>query len=473
MKITYLFGCPPVPRRPDGASESAGADSWVRGEAPKKKTTCRLAEADRLAAPGVRRDFGRAALMALAVAATLLGCGSSSTETASGSDGGADAKAAPEAGSDAGASGPFATSALTASTWSWIPVDGAICRDGSATGIGVNLGSATDKLMIYLEGGGACFNSTTCPMNPTTFGKSDFTTQFVGATAPHANTGIFNRGYAQNPVKDWTFIYVPYCTGDVHAGNRTDATVSGVPGTQQFVGYVNVEKDLKRIVPSFPGLTKVLLTGVSAGGFGAAADYVQVAKAFDPVPVYNLDDSGPPMPDPYLAKCLQAEQVMLWGLDKTILADCGADCPDPSNYPLDYARHVGKTYPNVPFGLIESTGDMVITEFFGFAANNCTSFSPLSAQTFTAGLTAVQMGLADLPNFGSFIFNGTQHTSLGGDATFQNGVTNAVDTLTATADGGSAPDGGPAAGAADGGATITLPAWVTQLVAGTTSNVGP
>jgi hypothetical protein len=413
-----------------------------------------------------------------AAGVALLGCGSSSGETAAGMDAGSDAKAVPEAGADAGSSGPFVTSTLTPNTWSWIPVDGAICRDGSPTGIGVNVGAATDKLMIYLEGGGACFNSTTCSMNPTTFGKSDFTTQFVGQAAPHASTGIFNRGYAQNPVKDWSFIYVPYCTGDVHAGNRTDSTVTGVTGAQQFVGYVNVGKDLQRIVPSFPGLSKVLLTGVSAGGFGAAANYVQVAKAFGSVPVYELDDSGPPMPDPYLPKCLQTLQVGLWGLDKTILNDCGTDCPDPSNYPLDFARHVGKAYPNVPFGLIESTADMVITEFFGFGADDCTSFSPVTGQTFTAGLTAVQAGLADLPNFGSFIFTGTQHTSLGADATFQNGVTGAVDTLLAgdagtAADGGAADSGAADGGAADGGATITLPAWVTQLVGGTTSNVGP
>ena len=311
-------------------------------------------------------------------------------------------------------------------------------------------------------------------MNPATFGKSDFTTQFVGAAATHASSGIFNRGYAGNPVKDWTFVYVPYCTGDVHAGNRTDATVTGVTGKQQFVGYVNLGKDLKRIVPSFTGLSKVLLTGVSAGGFGAAANYVQVAKAFGPVPVYDLDDSGPPMPDPYLAKCLQTEQVMLWGLDKTVLADCGTDCPDPSNYPLDYARHVGKTYPNVPFGLIESTGDMVDHGVLRLRREQLHVVRPAIGADVHRGPRRGPGGLADLPNFGSFIFNSTQHTSLGADATFQNGVTSAVDTLTASAtDGGAAADGAPAASTTDGGATITLPAWVTQLVAGTTSNVGP
>jgi hypothetical protein len=369
--------------------------------------------------------------------------------------------------------GPFEASKLTPATWTWVPVDGAICRDGSATGFGVSVGTETDKLMIYLEGGGACFNALTCGMNPTTYGKSNFTKDFVGAGAAHASTGIFNRGFAQNPVKDWTFIYVPYCTGDVHAGNQTDQTVTGVSGKQQFVGYVNIGKDLARIVPSFPGLTKVLLTGVSAGGFGAASNYVQVAKAFGSVPVYEIDDSGPPMPDPYNPKCLLTSQVNLWGFDKTLLKDCGADCSDLGTFPLDFAKHVGKAYPNVPLGLIESTDDGVITSFFGFGANNCTAAlpSPPSAATFTAGLAAVQTALQGYPNFGSFIFgepgaaNATQHTSLGQDSTFQNEDTSAVDTLLSAADGGTS--------AADGGARIKLVDWVTQLVGGKTSNVGP
>jgi Pectinacetylesterase len=437
----------------------------------------------------------------------LVGCGSSGTETPAGNDAGpasADSGSAPpvarEAGAgDAGGSGPFAASTLTPGTWTWVPVDGAICRDGSPTGFGVSVGTATDKLMIYLEGGGACFNALTCGMNPAKYGVSNFTTDFVGASAAHASTGIFNRGFAANPVKDWTFIYVPYCTGDVHAGNHPDQTVTGVTGKQQFVGYVNVGKDLQRIVPSFPGLTQVLLTGISAGGFGAASDYVQVARAFGSVPVYEIDDSGPPMPDPYNAKCLLTEQVNLWGFDQTILKDCGSDCSDLGTFPIDFAKHVGKTYPNVPFGLIESTDDGVITQFFGFAANNCTATvpTPVPAATFTAGLVTVQSDLQAYPNFGSFIFgepgaaNSTQHTSLGGDSTFQTEDTSATDTLLTAADGGAsaeagagdggasaeagAGDGGASAeaGAGDGGARIKLVDWITQLIGGKTSNVGP
>jgi len=421
--------------------------------------------------------------LSLATGCALYGCGSSGTTTGGGADGGADAIAdasgdatgdahakTPEAGSDGGGTGPIDTTALTPNTWTWIPVAGAICRDGSPTGMGINLGTATDKLMIYLEGGGACFNALTCDMNLATFGETAFNAEFVGASASHNNVGILSRSDAANAVKDWNFVYVPYCTGDVHAGDFPDQTVPGVTGKQQFVGYENVGLDLARIVPSFPGLTKVLLTGVSAGGFGAAANYAQVATAFGSVPVYDLDDSGPPMPDPYNASCLQSLQSNLWGFDKTLLTQCGSACPDPTNYPLALTKYALQKYPNVPFGLIESTDDGTISEFFGFGADNCSGFTQLTAQTFTAGIETVESALAPYPNFGAFIFTGTQHTSLGATATYDNGVTNAVDTLLSS-DAGPPPDAG--AGDAAGPSTIKLTDWVAQLVAGTTRNVGP
>ena len=266
--------------------------------------------------------------------------------------------------------------------------------------------------------------------------------------------GVFNRTDTANPMADWNFVYVPFCTGDVHAGNKLNATVSGVTAKQQFVGYVNMTRYLARIVPTFPGLSKVLLTGVSAGGFGAAANYPQTARAFGSVPVYDLDDSGPPMSDPYAASCLQKAWADTWGFDKTVLADCGSDCPDPTNYTIDATIHTAKMYPNIPFGLVEDTDDMVITLFYGFGAQQLRKRAAiptaLTGAMFTAGLLDSRMKLAAYPNIGGFIFQGTDHTTLGG-ASF--------DTRTA--------------GSGDA-ATVKLTDWVATLVnSGTVTNVGP
>lgn len=52
--------------------------------------------------------------------------------------------------------------------WTWVGFPDSFCRDGSTAGIAVSLESASNKVMIYIEGGGACFDSITCLANPPT-----------------------------------------------------------------------------------------------------------------------------------------------------------------------------------------------------------------------------------------------------------------------------------------------------------------
>jgi hypothetical protein len=144
-------------------------------------------------------------------------------------------------------------------------------------------------------------------------------------------------------------------------------------------------------------------------------------------------------------------EVNSWGLDKTVLAECGADCPDPSNFGTAATIHTLKTYPNIPFGFVDSATDSTISLFFGFGGNNCTAgVAPLAPATYTMGLLDTRMKLAAYSNFGGFIFPGSVHTSIGGAT---------LDTV--------------AGNTADGG-TILLSDWITTLInKGTVSNVGP
>jgi hypothetical protein len=377
--------------------------------------------------------------------ALLVACG----QTAGGTDGGSDAQTQDggqlDAGADVQLSAPI--TGLTPGSWTWVDFPEAQCRDGTPTGIGVSpSASNSTNLMIFLEGGGACFNSSTCATNPSHFDSARFTSQFVPV---ESKAGIFSRTDTQNSVADWNMVYVPYCTGDVHAGNAPNATVSGVPGTQQFVGYTNVGLYLQRLVPTFTGLTRILLAGQSAGGFGAALEYVQVARAFGSVPVDLLDDAGPLMANPYLAGCLEQQIITLWGLTTGFIQkDCGSDCNDPNNDLSLYWQHLPKTYPSSRFGFIDSTGDTVISGFFGFGANNCTSFAALSPAQYEAGLLDMRSKVASDPNAGLFIYDASDHTTL----------VSAYTTRTAPG--------------SDGG-TVRFEDWVTSLVSGTVTNVGP
>jgi Pectinacetylesterase len=338
---------------------------------------------------------------------------------------------------------------LTPQAWTWVPFPQSLCRDGSSTGIGINTYPGATKLVLFLEGGGACFNSLTCSENPSSFNGTDFAGWFASASdggAPEPGHGILDRDPA-NPVQDWNYVYVPYCTGDIHAGSNPAGTVPGVDGGQAFMGYVNMDLYLQRLVPTFSSATQILLTGVSGGGFGAAANYLHVQRKFGSIPVSLIDDSGPFMENPYLATCLQDETRTLWGLNATVGADCAGSCNDPATLFLDFIKKAVGQNPTVPFGLMDSTDDEVITAFFGFGENDCqTTFAIESEATFTAGLDDIRTNLASDSNFGSFIFPGTDHTSL-----------EEAQYYTRTA--------------GDGGTPLTT--WVGALVGGSTSNVGP
>lgn len=313
--------------------------------------------------------------------------------------------------------------AAPANTWTWVDVPQAKCRDGSATGFGVRINPNSTKLFIYLEGGGACFNGISCTANPGSYAAANFNNWKGGG----GTAGVFDTANAQNPIAGWNAVYIPYCTGDAHTGNATGVDVPGgfSPKNQSFVGYANVGYDLQRIIPTFPNMTEVLLTGVSAGGFGAAYNYDRVARDFCPTPVVLIDDSGPTMSDTYMTPCLQTRWRTLWGLANTLPADC-PQCTGPNGGGLvNYVSYLAAKYPTGRLSLISSMQDGTITQFFGFGLNNCAQidgFAPaMSGAMYTMGLNELRNMYANQsPPWGSYFINGTQHTWIGANNTFYN-----------------------------------------------------
>jgi hypothetical protein len=313
--------------------------------------------------------------------------------------------------------------------WQYYAIDGAMCRDGSPAGIYVHYGTAS-KLFIYLEGGGACSSPTFCSHNPAAVsqafsGGAQTQGQTIGDSlgsvtggayqAPYVPTpasgltpayspGIFDFTNTANPVKDWSGVYVPYCTGDVHFGTADGVTIptDGVlPAltNQHFVGYLNMQKFIGHIVPTFPGLTQVLLTGASAGGFGAGLNFGMVQDSFGTVPVTVIDDSGPPFMTSDLPACIQKQWRDLWGFDAALPSDC-AECTNPDGSGLtDIVKYWHHKYPKAKVGLVSVVQDEVMRLFFGSALNNCQSNNATYIDTVDlGGYTGAQytMGLNDL-----------------------------------------------------------------------------
>jgi hypothetical protein len=324
--------------------------------------------------------------------------------------------------------------------WTWVPIEGTRCMNDTETGIGVNLSATSPNVVIFLEGGGACFNAFTCftVAHQGGYGPSDF----ASTVRSYGGDGIFDRTDTSNPVRDWNFVFVPYCSGDVFAG----LTETGASGRVQ-VGYHNMGLVLARLVPTFMDADKVLLTGSSAGGFGAAWNFDRTQQRFGDTEVILLDDSGPPMADEWMKPCLQQRWRDSWNLDATMPADCtacrGADGGGISNFSV----YLAEKYPTRRFGLISSTQDEIIRTFFGIGeTETCNDPARMRANVFTAGLLDLRDRLlAPHTNFRGFLIPGTQHVWLG-------------DPLSDTTAGG-----------------VTLAAWMTALIEGTPefTNVGP
>lgn len=262
--------------------------------------------------------------------------------------------------------------------WTYIEVPGTRCMNGSPAGFGVSHNPDSSNVMIYLEGGGACF-SDAC----------DFTAFAIPFLPP--SDGIFNRNNDTNPVNDWTMIYVPYCTGDIHAGDAEQMLGGQL---RQFRGYSNITTYLEQWVPSFPA-ERVLLTGISAGGFGAGLNAIQVADAYgDQVELTVIDDSGPPLSNDVIPPCLQTLFRETWNLDGTVLANC--DTCDPNDFAAGLIDHVLTNYPDVRFGVFSNTSDAIISTYMGAGwgngqYDNCEGAPfPVPALTYAEDLLAIR-----------------------------------------------------------------------------------
>ncbi len=292
--------------------------------------------------------------------------------------------------------------------WTFVEFPDSRCMNDTPTGIGINPNPDSDKLMIYMEGGGACFDFVSCIAVAHSGGFNAGTLAAVADS--YGSNGIFDRDDPDNPVADWNMVFIPYCTGDVHAGNNP----SGYEGRTQ-VGYANVGEYLERLVPTFSDVTQVLLTGSSAGGFGSAYNFDRVQRAFRCTPVTLLDDAGPPLSDPYMRPCLQQWWRETWNLNETLPADCDACTGPDGGGMVNFSRYLAAKYPERRFGLLSSMEDRTIRSFFSYGySTSCRSLGSMPSDDFRAGLLDLRDSvLAPYDHFQTFYTEGDSHTFLG------------------------------------------------------------
>jgi len=301
----------------------------------------------------------------------------------------------------------------------WFDIDGMICRDGSPTGVGYIVGNPK-KLAIYINGGGACFNDVTCAANPKSFDQNDWSS----LSAAYRHSGIFDVDNPKNPLKDFSFVFIPYCTGDVHSGTKYEGVALGVADTQRYVGSFNFKKTMDFIQPYFDykKVEEVVLFGLSAGGYGVYVNFLEVAKRFPNAKITVINDSGPLFNDPQaFPTCLQLGFSFVFGLP--IPDDLPECCGTPNIGLANVYEYSSKKYPNANFGFISSYEDATSRFFLSFGYNNCTGApgNQLPADVFKSAIVDLRENiLKPKSTWSTYYINGDTHTLLATNDIFYN-----------------------------------------------------
>lgn len=291
-------------------------------------------------------------------------------------------------------------------TWEkFIPVEGSLCMGSEETGVWIRQGRDEDKLMVYFQEGGGCFNLITCGTaysNPT---------GFSGNGNP-GYSGAFDPNDSRNAWKDYSIVFIPYCSGDVHFGNfKSTPPLSGL---REFRGRANLNLVMQRLVPTFPKTKDLVVTGESAGGFGALANFDFVLLGWPNLESRTLvDDSGPIFHDKYLATCLQRQMRDLWGITDTMPPDCPQCTNSEGGGLFEIYEFLQKKYPQAKLALINAVNDAVISFFFGFSNNDnqCNALLPGLLPVFEEGIRNASETFFG-PRFATMLFPGSAHTFL-------------------------------------------------------------
>ena len=184
-------------------------------------------------------------------------------------------------------------SAGLADSWNDIAAPGAYCSDGTDYNFSVKPGDPA-KALLFLQGGGGCWNGMMChpDLNPT------YSINLRNDN-PENMSGIFDFDNRNNPFRDHTVIYIPYCTADVHLGNKIGQYV--LPRLENFsggtfeinhTGYPNVKVALDWIHEHLIDPSEFIVAGSSAGSVAVPVYAALIKDHYADARVVGLGDAS-------------------------------------------------------------------------------------------------------------------------------------------------------------------------------------
>jgi peptidoglycan/LPS O-acetylase OafA/YrhL len=279
------------------------------------------------------------------------------------------------------------------------PGGNTICANGAPYEFFTRPVTNSQKLMIYFQAGGACWNATTCDADSLLYAKN------VDYGALGTYRGIFDFNNPENPVADYNIVFITYCSADVHTGSRSRifSDAIGVQQQVRFQGYLNSLAVLQWTYAQFPQPEKILLTGSSAGAMGSIFFAEPIMRYYADVPVVQLGDGYVGvMPRDWPGLDVWGTRANLPGPLRQPMA-----LASPANFATRMYASSARAVPQRTFGQFTTAADAFQIGYFAVAGGQAREWPDLMWQSIN--------GLNQESNFRSYVADGADHTILAFD----------------------------------------------------------
>ncbi len=269
---------------------------------------------------------------------------------------------------------------------------GPMCLRGTDFNVSVREQKKSEDLIIFLQGGGACW------------GDFCLAVETAGEGIP-SKLEVLDPSVEYNPVKDMSLVYVPYCDASLFGGDiEIDDDGDGEPDRYHH-GLQNLSAALDIATERFPKPERVVLAGSSGGGFGTILATVLVREVYPKAPIYVISDSGVGVAkgdeDPDFVMDLVEE----WGADPFLPESC-PDCLEGGHLTPLVAWELDQD-PNLKVAVFSSYQDQVMSQIF--LAITGAEFEPMVKEQ-------TELVADEFPGrYAPFLIEGTEHTTLLGD----------------------------------------------------------
>jgi hypothetical protein len=206
--------------------------------------------------------------------------------------------------------------------------NGPICIAGTPFSAFTRAGNPA-KLLIVEQGGGACWQD---------FYNCNVLSEAQEPPAPRA--GIWDFDSKDNPFRNYSVVYMPYCDGSVFSGDNDvfDPAFGAAIGVPAAVirfhrGLRNQSAGMDLAAATFPDAQKITVAGSSAGGVGVAgfAPFLVRFLYGNNVKISVFNDAGPVTvnldPDNPFAQADIVARAADWQFGQFYPASC-TDCDD-------------------------------------------------------------------------------------------------------------------------------------------------